>query len=269
MKRFSSWLKKSATDAEKLSNVAAVAMCVVAGAAILYGTKFAATKAPAPPQSDNNASAIAVSTAIFVREPEPIVAEQETTPDEPAPDEPEPPPLPPEPDATTEPEMVAEPEMVVAEPPPEPIVAEQEDEPEPTTDPPEKPEELPATTNPPEPPLLPQPPPPTQDDNNEEEAAAARQTLYGVLTTAIRKKKFYSRAARRLELTGTVFVKIDIGNNGAIANYELCGNATPPRQLSANALEIVRRVAEDFRVSDAPENSLPAEFVVPIEFELN
>ncbi len=243
MKKFYSWLKRNVADIERISDAIAASTCIAAGTAILFGTGYALKRNLPPYENDAEESALVVPTALFVNAPEE---------------------LPPEPEVIQEvekslPEEVSQPEEItVPEVPQEAPKAEEEvqEVQEEKVEAPEEPAPAPETN-----------PPPAQILAEQEELRAAKQTLYGTLTAAIHRKKFYSSAAMRLKLTGTVFMKIRISADGRIADYELCGDGNP--RLKANALEIVRRTAEDFQVLDAPENSLPEEFIVPIEFNLN
>lgn len=243
MKKFYSWLKRNVADIERISDAIAASTCIAAGTAILFGTGYALKRNLPPYENDAEESALVVPTAIFVSAPEEVPPEPEEVQkvEESIPEEIS------QPEEITVPEIPQETEKTEEEV--QEIVEEQIETPEESAPAPE--------TN----------PPPAQILAEQEELRAAKQTLYGTLTAAIHRKKFYSSAAMRLKLTGTVFVKIRISADGKIADYELCGEGNP--RLKTNALEIVRRTAEDFQLYDAPENSLPEEFIVPIEFNLN
>ena len=275
MKVFFSWLKKSAEDADRISDAGAAlsCLCLFAGTlALAAGKPFDADSADLEAELSSEAvpARIRVNLADFVPVPETTETEEN------APEE-----LPPAPEilpADKEPEPQQEPppeqekinesslrEIIETPPPPE-----EEKLPEP----PEEKEPVPREEPPP-----PQDPPASapaavpaaaeEDDAAAETArAAAKQTLYGALADAVRRKKFYPKAARRNGRTGAVSLLVEIGGDGKIAAVTLRpGDAH--ESLKAGALETLRRVKEDFRAPAGTDVSLPAAFILPVVYELN
>ncbi len=251
MKKFSSWSKNAEIDAEKLGNAAASCACFFTGTAIFFAANFAGNQRAVPENFATEENALAVSPEIFVKE-EIAVPEEILEPEIAQNDVPEE--LVPAEEFDAEIASEEEPEPEIKEFVPEEKIEEIAQE-EPELSVPEKEKTVPEVAE------------------NLAEISAAQQTIYSILAEAIQRKKFYSKAARRLEATGTVFVKIKISEAGKIENFEVENSAGTARQLASNATEILRRVSEDFQIpADFLKNSekfLPAEFVVPIKFELN
>lgn len=266
MKAFFSWLKKNADDAERASTTASAALCF----AMLAGT--CALLARAPQTEDEGASAseaaaprISVRMADFSPTPEPPAeienAPEETppAPDVPAPEPTEPEPLPPEKiddDAIRETLEETETPPREEEPPPEVPTPEPEPQKEPETPPQTETQKQSV------------PAPPEVDEAAEQARIAAEQSVYGMLADAIRRKKFYPKAARRTGRAGTVSLRVEIGGDGKIGAFAVCGG-NAHKTLEDGALETLRRVAEDFRVPAEIPAELPAVFVVPVVYELN
>lgn len=291
MKVFFSWLKKSAEDADRISDAGAAlsCLCLFAGTlALAAGKPFDADSADLEAELSSEAvpARIRVNLADFVPVPETTETE-ENAPEElpPAPEilpadkEPEPqqepPPeqekinesslreiieTPPPPEEEKLPEPPEEKEPVPREEPPPP---QEEEKPEPEkTAPPQEyspPASAPAAV----------PAAAEEDDAAAETArAAAKQTLYGALADAVRRKKFYPKAARRNGRTGAVSLLVEIGGDGKIAAVTLRPGDTH-ESLKAGALETLRRVKEDFRAPAGTDVSLPAAFILPVVYELN
>lgn len=96
---------------------------------------------------------------------------------------------------------------------------------------------------------------------------AAEQSLYGALTGAVSRKKFYPRAARRTGRTGIIRMQVVVGTCGKIKNFRV-ENTSAHQLLISGAEETLRRVADEFRAPEATHACLPASFVVPIVYEL-
>lgn len=273
MKAFFSWLRKSADDADRVSSAAAALFCLVsfAGTAALLARTPPSEPEDGAETADASPARISVRLADFVPAPEPP-AETENAPEEtpPAPEVPAPPKDPePEPDPPPEidenalRETVEEPPPEEEPPPPEEPKPQSEPEPPEETRPPQE------AAPPPETRQEPVPAPPQIDEAAEQARAAAEQSVYGMLADAIRRKKFYPKAARRTGRTGTVGLRVKIDAAGKIAEYSLHGKGCAHRTLEDGALETLRRVREDFRVPAEHAAALPAVFVVPVVYELN
>lgn len=274
MKAFFSWLRKSIDDADRVSSAAAALFCILSFA----GTAALLARAPqdAPEESAETADAaptlISVRLTDFVPAPEPP-AETENAPEEtpPAPEVPAPPKEPePEPEPPPKIDENAIRETLEETPPEEePPPPQEEPEPQPEPEPPEETLPLQEAAPPPETQQPPVPAPTEIDEAAEQARVAAEQSVYGMLADAIRRKKFYPKAARRTGRTGTVSLRVEIGADGKIAEYSLRDKGSAHRTLEDGALETLRRVAEDFRVPAEHSAALPAAFVVPVVYELN
>lgn len=266
MKAFFSWLKKSAEDAERVSSSVSFAVCVLffAGTLVAFTDFRFELKAEAEQECISEPSRIAVKLTDFYPEPEPVQEEvvPEEEPPPPPPPVPEPPPdpepLPEKIDETALREIV-EPLPETPPPPPEPPKEEPPPEPEPEPLPPEP---VPAPQPPP-------PPPPVQDNSAQLEVAkrTAEQTLYGALADAVRREKFYPRAARRNGRTGTVSLRVEIAADGTIADFELMPGSAHS-SLKNGAMKTLRKVADDFVAPASTAAALPATFIVPVVYEL-
>lgn len=285
MKVFFSWLKKSAEDADRISDAGAAlsCLCLFAGTlALAAGKPFDADSADLEAELSSEAvpARIRVNLADFVPVPETTETEEN------APEE-----LPPAPeilpgDREPEPQRKPQPEQekinesslreIIETPPPpeEEKLPEPPEEKEPVPQPREE-KPAPEKTAPPQeyspPASAPAAVPAAAEEDDaaaETARAAAKQTLYGALADAVRRKKFYPKAARRNGRTGAVSLLVEIGGDGKIAAVTLCpGDAH--ETLKAGALETLRRVKEDFRAPAGTDVSLPAAFILPVVYELN
>lgn len=282
MNSFFSWLKNSANDPDRLSNAAAIIVCISIFAGTL--TLVATTDTPTESAGASPATNFTFRMADFHIAKK--IAETETAPEEmpPAIDVPEveeTPPEPPTPEPPPPQKISDDAIREISTPQPE-IPPEQEKEPEP------KAEEPPPTEEPPpeekeleqkKPEIPPQQaapedtaPPPAEVVSPPKVAPtefspAGKRTLYGTLADAVRRKKFYPKAARRTGRTGTVLVRVEISTAGKIASFSVDhGNAHAT--LEHGAEETFRRVAESFSVPADFRKELPVVFVVPVVYEL-
>lgn len=265
MKICFSWLKKTLEDADRLSSLVSVFVCVAlfAGTLALAAEKCVAEDVvnEAGETRQNVPARIVLRLENIVRAVAEEVAEVENTPEEtpfspPAPKIPEPQPVPPKPEKTmpekSEPVKIDDSalrEKIIEETPPKP----------------EKPKEkIPEATPPKKTQSAPPEPVPAEDSAAQ---VAAEQSLYGALAEAVSRRKFYPRAARRNGRTGTVFMRVTIGVCGKIKAYEL-EKSSAHKSLIAGAKETLRRVSENFCAPAGTQAVLPAEFILPIIYEL-
>ncbi|MBP3302946.1 MAG: energy transducer TonB [Opitutales bacterium] len=277
-----SWLKKSVEDTERVSSGAAALACLLlfAGTLALASEKsfLLPDREAAEAVTKNVPAKIVLRLENFV--PVTEVAEIENAPEEmpPAPEIPAPPePLPEPPKETPAPEKIDESairETLSEQPAPE-IPRQETPPPEPEKAPETPPEEPPPEQKPQEfvpPPQIAQQPPPSPPVpapvEDSAAKAAAEQTLYGALAESVSRKKFYPKTARRNGRTGTVFMRVSISSDGEISGFSV-EKASAHKSLVSGAKETLRRVAEDFSAPAGTRAALPAEFVVPIIYELN
>jgi len=282
MSTFFSWLKSNANDVDRLSNAGSVLAC----AGIFAGTLVIFASAEETPETAGGVPATNFVMRMADFQVAEKIAETETSPEEtpPAMDVPEiaeTPPEEPKPEPPAPQKISDDAIREISTPPPENLPAEPEEIP-----PEEKIEEPPAEEPPEEKPeqklpeLPPQqaapesaaPPPaesvPVQNTTPTEFSPAGKRTLYGTLTDAVRRKKFYPKAARRTGRTGTVFVRVEISKNGKISAFSV-KHGKAHESLEKGAQETFRRVAESFSASKDFRDELPVVFVVPVIYELN
>lgn len=257
MKICFSWLKKILEDAERVGSCVAFLVCVLvpAGAlAFLCSVKFFL------PAQDASATQERVPARIVIRL-ENFISVEDAAETENAPEEEPSEPMPPQP----LPEQESPQEERLIEKIDETALRETLAEELPPLPPPES-----KVAAEPVPDRKEQASPPADSTPNAVDAeakAAAKETLYGALSEAISRKRFYPKAARRNGRTGTVFLRVEIGLTGEITHYSL-EKSSAHATLVSGALETMRCVAKDFF---APENSraaLPGAFVVPVVYEL-
>jgi len=283
MSTFFSWLKSNANDADRLSNAGSVLAC----AGIFAGTLAIFASAEETPETAGGVPATNFVMRMADFQVAEKIAETEISPEEtpPAIDVPvveetppeEPTPEPPAPQKISE-DAIRE----ISTPPPEILPEEPEEIPpeekieEPTKEEPPVPEEKPEQKQPELPPqqaapeaaATPAESVPVQNTPPTEFSPAGKRTLYGTLTDAVRRKKFYPKAARRTGRTGTVFVRVEISKNGKISAFSV-KHGKSHESLEKGAQETFRRVAESFSAPKDFLDELPAIFVVPVVYELN
>lgn len=266
-------MKKSVEDAERASSCVSALTCLIlfAGAIVFSAEKTFSVPAheAAEEIAENGPVRIAVRLKNFV--PVPEISKIENAPEETpsAPENPVAPELPKEksPKESPAPDKINETalrEVSEVVPVPEETPSESEELPKPEA-PREKPQDFSLSQREQQvPPSLPV----SVSVENAAAKIAAEKTLYGALADAIRREKFYPRAARRSGYAGTVSLRVEIDEGGKIKTFEVTSSSAH-YLLQAGAMRTLRRVAEKFSAPSGTHSVLPSIFIVPIVYELN